>query len=499
MELGFLPDLFVFLLVVLSTIFILQKISTHDKIGHNLLPPGPPKLPFLGNIHQLATSPFVHQRLCDLATKYGPIMHLQLGEISTIVISSPDAAKQVLKAHDNIIASRPRLIAATILFYGCKDIILAPYGNQWRRGRKICVEELFSPKQVRSFQSIRDEEVLAVIKSIAPEAGSAINFSHKILSLSMSITTRAAFGQRSEDKEKIVPLIKEVSVILSGFCLADLFPSNKLLPIISGLRYKAKKLLQILDPMLEDIIAYHKIRKTNEDGARNEDLVDVLLDVQSKCDLSNDDIKAIILDVFLAGTETTSSTIEWAMAEMLRHSKIMEKAQEEARRICDGNKIVDETSLEKLKFLKLVIKETLRLHPPAPLIMRESIERCQIYGYELPAKARVLVNAWATGRDPMTWKEPDKFDPGRFLEHPIDFKGQNFEYIPFGAGRRICPGIGFGLATVELSLALLLYHFDWSLPNGVRCEDLDMTEAFGLTVRRKNDLYLVPTCHPCSS
>ncbi|GAB4859140.1 hypothetical protein Ancab_040394 [Ancistrocladus abbreviatus] len=326
-----------------------------------------------------------------------------------------------------------------------------------------------------------------------------INLSDKIFSLSMGITTRAAFGKRSEDKETVASLIREATVIVSGFCVADMFPSNKLLPLISGVRYKAKKLLQMIDPILEKIIAYHKIRKANEDEESNKDLVDVLLHIQSKYDLRTDDIKAVILDIFLAGSETTATTIQWAMAEMLKNSQIIEKAQEEVRRIYDGKGTVDETCLEKLQFLKLVIKETLRLHPPAPILIRESMERCQIDGYELPAESRVLVNAWAIGRDPMTWKEANKFDPERFLKRPIDFKGQNFEYIPFCAGRRICPGIAFGLATVELSLALLLYHFDWSLPYGVRCEDLDMTEVCGLTVRRKNDLYLVPICHPCSS
>ncbi|GAB4859181.1 hypothetical protein Ancab_040398 [Ancistrocladus abbreviatus] len=499
MQLGFSPDLFFIVLVVLSTTFILLEILKRNKTHYHLLPPGPPKLPLLGNIHQLASSS-VHRRLRDLATRYGPIMHLQLGEVSTIIISSPDAAKEVLKTHDIIFASRPRFIAITILTYGCKDIVMAPYGNHWRQRKKICVEELFTLKQVCSFQSIRDEQVLAVIKLIALGVGSVINLSDKIFSISMGITTKAAFGKRSNDQEKIVSLLKETTVIGSGFCLADMFPSNKLFHLMSIVRYRAEKLHQMVDPILEKIIADHKIRKMDEDGESNKDLVDILLDTQSEYGLTINDIKAIILDIFLAGTETTVTTIEWAMSEMLKNSGMIEKAQEEVRRICDGKGTVDETSLEKLQFLKLVVKETLRLHPPVPLLIpRESTERCQIYGYELPAKARVLVNAWAIGRDPMMWKEADKFDPDRFLKHPIDFKGQNFEYIPFGAGRRICPGIGFGLATVELSLASLLYHFDWSLPGGVRREDLDMTETFGLSMRRKNDLYLVPTCCPCSS
>ncbi|GAB4859136.1 hypothetical protein Ancab_040392 [Ancistrocladus abbreviatus] len=260
MELGFFPDLFFIILVVLSTIFILLEIWKRNKTCYHLLPPGPPKLPLLGNIHQLASTS-VHRRLRDLTTKYGPIMLLQLGEVSAIIISSSDAAKEVLKTHDIIFSSRPRFIANTILSYGCKGIIVAPYGNHWRQARKICVEELFTLKQVRSFQSIRVEQVLAVIKLIALEAGSVINLSDKIYSISMGITTKAAFGKRSDDKEKMVSLLKEITIIGSGFCLADMFPSNKLLHLMSTVRCRAEKLHQMVDPILEKIIADHRLER----------------------------------------------------------------------------------------------------------------------------------------------------------------------------------------------------------------------------------------------
>lgn len=201
-------------------------------------------------------------------------------------------------------------------------------------------------------------------------------------------------------------------------------------------------------------------------------------------------------DVFFAGIETSSTTVEWALSETLKNPKVMEKAQAEVRNVFSAEGHVNEAGLHELKYLKAVIKETLRLHPPAPLLApRECRKNCEIFGYEIPARTKVVVNAWAIGRDSKHGSEAERFYPERFLDSSIDYKGNNFEYISFGAGRRICPSISYGIANIELPLAQLLYYFDWNLPNGAKLEELDMTEAFGITVRRKNDLYLVPSTY----
>jgi cytochrome P450 len=197
--------------------------------------------------------------------------------------------------------------------------------------------------------------------------------------------------------------------------------------------------------------------------------------------------------MFTAGGETSSGAVLWGMSEMVKNPKVMEEAQSEVRRVFDKKGFVDETEFHQLVYLKSVIKETLRLHPSLPLLLpRESRERCKINGYEIPAKTRILVNAWAIGRDPRYWIEAESFKPERFANSLIDFNGTNFEYIPFGAGRRMCPGLAFGIPNVELPLAQLLYHFDWKLPNGMKNEELDMTESFGISVGRKHDLCLIP-------
>ena len=188
------------------------------------------------------------------------------------------------------------------------------------------------------------------------------------------------------------------------------------------------------------------------------------------------------------------------MCEMMKNPKLMKKAQMEVRAVFNREGKVDESGIEEMKFLKLVIRETLRLHPPVPMLLpRECRETCEINGFEIPTKATLIVNAWAIGRDPEYWTEPESFIPERFLDSFIDYKGTNFECIPFGAGRRICPGITFGMANLELPLAMLLYHFDWKLPNGKKPEDMNMSEAFGVAIRRKDDLCMIPIpYHPSS-
>ncbi|KAE8731489.1 Cytochrome P450 71D8 [Hibiscus syriacus] len=227
------------------------------------------------------------------------------------------------------------------------------------------------------------------------------------------------------------------------------------------MRTKLERLHHELDVMLERIIEEHRGRIANPKDSDDvaDDLVDVLLNLQDHGDLkfplTNDNIKAVILDLLMAATDTTSTTVEWAMSEMMKNPRILEKAQVEVRRVYDGASDVNESKLHELNYLK-----------------------CEINGYEIPAKTKVIVNAWAIGRDSNYWNEADRFDPGRFIDSSVDYKGLNFEYIPFGSGRRICTGMSYGMAVVELTLAKLLYHFDWKLPNGMKTEDLDMAETW---------------------
>ncbi|XP_027063503.2 premnaspirodiene oxygenase-like [Coffea arabica] len=466
--------------------------------------PGPWKLPLIGSMHHLAGS-LPHHALRDLAEKFGPIMHLQMGEISTVVISAPQEAKEVLKVHDIIFADRPEFLASKILGYDNLDIAFSPYGDYWKQMRKICLLELLSPKSVRSFGTLREDEALKVIRSIK-SSNSPVNITDKAFTFTNDIVCRAAFGKSFAHQDRLITLINGAISASGGFDIADLFPSLKFLHSLSGLKPKLIKLHNEIDQMLETIISERKQKRANQStpvGSQSEveDLVDVLLRLKESGDfnipISTDSVKAVIWDIFAAGTETSAATIDYAMAELIRNPGAMEKVQAELRQVLKGKETVQETDLKELNYLKAVIKETLRLHPPLPLILpREGREPCKIGGYDIPAKTKVMINAWAIHRHPEVWPNPEKFKPERFLDSGSDSIGMNFEYIPFGGGRRICPGVSFGSAGVELLLAKLLYHFDWSLPNGtVSPETPDMTEVFGATARRKSSLILVATYH----
>ncbi|KAH1163677.1 hypothetical protein AAZX31_01G166400 [Glycine max] len=466
------------------------------------LPPGPKKLPLIGNLHQLAMAGSLpHRTLRDLALKYGPLMHLQLGEISSVVVSSPNMAKEIMKTHDLAFVQRPQFLPAQILTYGQSDIAFAPYGDYWRQMKKICVSELLSAKRVQSFSDIREDETAKFIESVRTSEGSPVNLTNKIYSLVSSAISRVAFGNKCKDQEEFVSLVKELVVVGAGFELDDLFPSMKL-HLINGRKAKLEKMQEQVDKIVDNILKEHqekreRARREGRVDLEEEDLVDVLLRIQQSDNLeikiTTTNIKAIILDVFTAGTDTSASTLEWAMAEMMRNPRVREKAQAEVRQAFRELKIINETDVEELIYLKLVIKETLRLHTPSPLLLpRECSKRTIIDGYEIPVKTKVMINAWAIARDPQYWTDAERFVPERFDGSSIDFKGNNFEYLPFGAGRRMCPGMTLGLANIMLPLALLLYHFNWELPNEMKPEYMDMVENFGLTVGRKNELCLIP-------
>ncbi|CAL1367251.1 unnamed protein product [Linum trigynum] len=498
-----------FLVIVFLTIFLiaaLKSLKRSKKSSSPLssvpLPPGPWKLPIIGNLHQMVGPQQPHRRLMNLAKKHGPIMHLQLGETSNVFVSSPELAKEFLKTHDLNFASRPIFPIAGILSYAGRSISFAPHGEYWRQMRKVCALGLLNPKRVAFFRPVMEDEIGKLVASIQLQQQVATNVSRMLISLGNAVVSRAAFGKLQKQEEAFLPVFMEMAEAYGGFDVGSIFPSSKLLRRLTGAERRAQRIHNEADAILQAIVDEHIARieaQGHDVDEAAEDLVDVLLKYKENQGLgfpfTNVEIKAVISDITLGGSETATTTVAWAMSELMRHPHILEKANKEARQVFDGKGTVDEAGLAELNYLKSVVKETLRLHPPAPLLApRECQERVVIAGYDIPEKTRVYINVLAIGQDPCYWAEPEQFSPERFLDRldASDYKRTCFEFIPFGEGRRMCPGILFGLNFTELLLANLLYHFDWQLPNETNPQDLDMSECFGLTVRRKNDLYLIP-------
>ncbi|OAY76985.1 Alpha-humulene 10-hydroxylase [Ananas comosus] len=467
------------------------------------LPPGPRGLPIIGSIHRLAVGGLPHHTLAGLARRHGPLMLLRLGQVDVAVASSREAAEDVLKTHDLNFAFRPMLALSMLLEHG---LGFSPYDSHYRHLRKVAAVELFSIRRVRSFTAVREEQVRNMINNIKTAALSRapVKLREELMLLSNSIVSVAAVGRRCRHEGKLVKLTKEAARLASGFAMADLFPSLKFVDVLTGMRSKLEGMRRELQEILDKVIRDKEMCKGNggdEDATKQEeDILDVLLrlkdDNNQEFPITLSNVKVVILELFIAGTETSSTIIEWAMSELIRNPKIMEKAQSEIREALEGKPNVEEADLGQLSYLRLVIKEAFRLHPPGPLLVpRVAQETCQVIGYTIPAGTRMLINAWALGRDPQYWAEAERFKPERFEDSSVDLKGANFEFLPFGSGRRMCPGMVFGLANVELALAQLLFHFDWSLPGGMKPQDLDMTEAFGAAASRKSELVLLATPH----
>ncbi|EFH53210.1 predicted protein [Arabidopsis lyrata subsp. lyrata] len=412
-------SLFCLLLIAFASLILLGKKIKRSKWN---LPPSPPKFPVIGNLHQLGELP--HRSLQRLAERTGHVMLLHLGFVPVTVISSKEAAEEVLRTHDLDCCSRPKLVGTRLISRGFKDVGFTPYGEEWKERRKFLVREFFCLKKVQSFGYIREEECNFLVKKLSESAvdRTPVDMSKTLFWLTASILFRVASGQSFHeskfiDKDKVDELVFEAETAQASFTCSDFFPIAGLgwiVDCISGQHKRLKDVFFKLDALFQGVIDDHL-----HPGRRSEDhrdIVDIMLDVMHK----------------------------------------------------QGKDISLKLTINNIKGILTV------------------------QGYNIPPKTRILVNAWAIGRDPKVWTNPEEFNPERFINSPLDYSGQHFELLPFGSGRRVCPGMAMGMATVELGLLNLLYFFDWKLPDGMTHKDIDTEEAGTLTIVKKVPLKLVP-------
>uniref|UniRef100_A0A453A7E9 Cytochrome P450 71D11 n=1 Tax=Aegilops tauschii subsp. strangulata TaxID=200361 RepID=A0A453A7E9_AEGTS len=318
------------------------------------------------------------------------------------------------------------------------------------------------------------------------------------MALSNDVVTRAVFGGKFAQQGEYIRELQEVFRLLGGFCLVDLFPSSRLVRWLSSGERHMKTSYGCIQRIIADVIEERKGTRASDAGsstAGEEDMLEVLLRLQQedslKFPLTTETMAAVLFDIFAGGTETTANILSWAMSELMHSPNTMAKAQQEVREALGKDRaIITNSDHVELHYVWMVIMEVLRLHPPGPLVPRMAREECTVMGYDIPKGTSVYINVFAISRDPRYWNNPEEFRPERFENNHLNYKGTHFEFIPFGTGRRQCPGIQFSSSLIEMALTNLLYHFDWMLPSGIDLASFDMSEKFGLAVSKRYDLQL---------
>nr|AKP92850.1 flavonoid 3'5'-hydroxylase [Osteospermum hybrid cultivar] len=477
--------------------YVLVNLRTRNP---NPLPPGPTPWPIVGNLPHLG--PLPHHTLAAFAKKYGPLIHLRFGFVDVVVASSPAVASQFLRDNDLNFASRPPNSGAKHMAYNYQDLVFAPYGPRWTMLRKICKDHLFSSKALDNFRHVREEEVAILTRILASAGESTVKLSQLLNVCTANTLARMMLDMRlfgdgngsgDPKADEFKDMVVELMTLAGKFNIGDFIPMLDWMDL-QGVTTKMKKVHDRFDSFLDNILDEHKIRK----GA-HDDMLSTLISLKEGegGKLSDIEIKALLLNLFSAGTDTSSSSIEWTMAELIRNPQLLKQAQEEMDIVVGRDRLVTESDLTQLTFLHAIVKESFRLHPSTPLSLpRIASESCEVNGYHIPKGSTLLVNIWAIGRHPEVWADPLEFRPARFLpggEKPgVNVKVNDFEVLPFGAGRRICAGMSLALKMVHLLIATLIQAFDWELANGLDPERLNMEEEFGISVQKAEPLMVPP-------
>ncbi|KAK4795824.1 hypothetical protein SAY86_028150 [Trapa natans] len=470
-------------------------------------PPGPFGLPIVGSLPFL--DPELHTYFADLARRYGPVLKIMLGKKVCIVVSSPSAAREVLKDQDTTFANRDVPIAARIATYGGKDIGWNPYGPEWRMLRKICVLKMLSNATLDSVYGLRRREVRTMVKYLYEQAGSPVNVGEQMFLTILNVVTGMIWGGtlQGEARDMVAAefrsLVSGIVALLGKPNVSDFFPGLARFDL-QGVAKEMKVLAKQLDGIFETVID-QRVRMEEEGGgmrssSNGKDFLAYLLKVKDEEDfnppLTMAGLKALLMDMVTGGTDTSSNMVEFTMAEVMNKPHVLARVQQELDSVVGKEKVVEESHMGKLPYLQAVIKESLRLHPALPLLIPHCPSKdATIGGFTVPKGTRIFVNVWAIHHDPSLWENPSEFDPGRFLEEgtnkgAMDYGGKDFTYFPFGSGRRICAGIAMAERMLMYSLATLLHSFDWRLPEA---EKMDLDERFSIVLKKRIPLKPIPT------
>ncbi|KAH6825079.1 cytochrome P450 [Perilla frutescens var. hirtella] len=477
-------------LTVLSIFVIYRLLSTRGSTRRQRLPPSPAvALPVVGHLYLL--KPPLHRNLHRLSQRTGPIFSLKLGVRRCVVVSSPALVEECFTKNDIVFANRPNIIIDEYIGYDHSTMSGAPYGELWRSLRRISAQEVLSTTRLNTFLHIRRDEVNRLLMSLhkaSHQGFSQVELRPKLSELTFNIMMRMLAGKRffnegdeSEEGQKFRTLINKV------FEMAQASNPQDFLPFLQWIDYGGftKKLAALageMDEMLQSLVDEHRRETKNS-------MIGHLLSLQETephfySDLT---IKGLLMSMLFAGTDTSSITIEWTMSLLLNHPHVLNKAREELETKIGKQRLIVEEDLSTLPYLQNIILETFRLFPAGPLLVpHESSSDCTIGGYDIPSGTLLFVNAWAIQRDPKVWEDATSFKPERFEGVEVEVH----KLMPFGMGRRSCPGAGLAQRVVGLALGSMIQCFDWKRVNS---EEVNLAEGDGLTMPKLEPLQAMCT------
>ncbi|KAL0726186.1 hypothetical protein Bca4012_022279 [Brassica carinata] len=487
-----------YLILLPLLLLVAYKFLYTETLRFNL-PPGPPSRPVVGHLHLM--KPPIHRLLQSFSNKYGPIFSLRFGSRRVVVISSSSLVQEAFTGQNDIIlSSRPFQLTAKYVAYNYTTVGTAPYGDHWRNLRRICALEILSSNRITDFLHIRKDEIRRMLTRLSRDTthsddGSRfaqVELEPLFSDLTFNNIVRMVTGKRyygddvnnKEEAELFKKLVHDIAMYSGANHSRDYLPVLKLFgnKFEDEVKALGKSMDEILQRLLDDC-------RRDKDGNT---MVTHLLSLQEQePDYYSDvTIKGLMMAMMLAGTETSAITLEWAMTNLLKHPDVLEKARSEIDEKIGEDRLIDEPDITVLPYLQDVVSETFRLFPVAPLLVpRTPTEDMKIGGYDVPRDTIVIVNAWAIHRDPELWDDPDRFNPERFNGCGSELYA--YKLLPFGNGRRICPGAGLGRRIVTLALGSLIQCFDWETLKG---EEINMTESAGLGMRKLDPLRAM--CRP---
>nr|WMZ41201.1 cytochrome P450 family 81 subfamily Q polypeptide 3 [Ipomoea batatas] len=495
-------------LLYLALLFPLYLISKHFHRKFKNHPPAPfLTLPLLGHLY-LFKKP-LHRALDKISSRHGPVLLLEFGSRKVLLVASPSAAEECLSRNDIVFANRPHLMAGKHIGYNYTSLAWSSYGDHWRNLRKIVALEILSTHRLQMLHEIRADEVNSMVRKVHEvcKADSHVEMKSYFFELTLNVMMRMIAGKRyyGENVEDIEEAKRFRAIVTDTFRLGGATNVGDFVPALKGVFKELENSLVELqhrrDSFMQDMIKDCRKRMENdgdrhtESAGKKKSFVEVLLSLQeNEPEYYKDEIiRSLMLVMLAAGTDTSSGTMEWGLSLLLNHPQVLKKAQMEIDERVGQDRLLEESDLVNLPYLNCILKETMRMYPVGPLLIpHESSEECTVAGYRIPAGTMLMVNLYSIQRDPKNWDEPEKFRPERF-EGSEGVTRDGYKMMPFGSGRRSCPGESLGLRMVGLSLGSLIQCFDWERIGG---EMVDMTEGTGLSMPKATPLTAICKARP---